>query len=60
MPPDARGIPIERIRTAAYRIPTDLPESDGTLEWGAVDASGACSRKAALAFVRDFAARRVA
>jgi L-alanine-DL-glutamate epimerase-like enolase superfamily enzyme len=25
--------PIERIEVAAYRIPTDVPESDGTLEW---------------------------
>lgn len=25
--------PIERIDVSAYRIPTDKPESDGTLEW---------------------------
>jgi len=24
---------VERLRAAAYRIPTDRPESDGTLEW---------------------------
>jgi hypothetical protein len=24
---------IERIEVSAYTIPTDLPESDGTLEW---------------------------
>ena len=30
--PDADA-PIERIEVAAYRIPTDAPESDGTLEW---------------------------
>lgn len=27
--------PIERIDVSAYRIPTDRPESDGTLEWDA-------------------------
>lgn len=27
------GIPIRRIEVAAYRVPTDFPESDGTLEW---------------------------
>jgi len=27
------AIPIERTRVAAYRIPTDAPESDGTLAW---------------------------
>jgi L-alanine-DL-glutamate epimerase-like enolase superfamily enzyme len=26
-------IPIERLRVAAYTVPTDRPESDGTLEW---------------------------
>ena len=25
--------PIETIRASAYTIPTDAPESDGTLEW---------------------------
>jgi len=25
--------PIERLEVAAYTIPTDTPESDGTLEW---------------------------
>jgi len=29
---DAR---IEHVKVAAYRIPTDAPESDGTLEWNA-------------------------
>jgi L-alanine-DL-glutamate epimerase-like enolase superfamily enzyme len=28
-----RGVPIERIEVSAYTIPTDAPESDGTLEW---------------------------
>lgn len=28
-----RGIPIERIEALSFRIPTDFPESDGTLEW---------------------------
>ena len=27
------AIPIERIQVSAYTIPTDFPESDGTLEW---------------------------
>jgi L-alanine-DL-glutamate epimerase-like enolase superfamily enzyme len=26
-------VPIERIEVSAYTIPTDFPESDGTLEW---------------------------
>jgi len=26
-------IPLERIEVSAYTVPTDLPESDGTLEW---------------------------
>jgi L-alanine-DL-glutamate epimerase-like enolase superfamily enzyme len=26
-------VPIERLRVAAYTVPTDRPESDGTLEW---------------------------
>ena len=26
-------MPIEHVRAAAYQIPTDAPESDGTLEW---------------------------
>jgi len=30
-----RGVPIERIEVSAYTIPTDAPESDGTLEWHA-------------------------
>lgn len=28
-------VPIERIAVSAYRIPTDAPESDGTLAWDA-------------------------
>jgi L-alanine-DL-glutamate epimerase-like enolase superfamily enzyme len=27
------GTAIDRIETSIYRVPTDLPESDGTLEW---------------------------
>lgn len=30
-----RAIPIDRLDVAAYRIPTDYPESDGTAEWEA-------------------------
>jgi L-alanine-DL-glutamate epimerase-like enolase superfamily enzyme len=33
MPQRDAEAPIERIEVAAYRIPTDAPESDGTLEW---------------------------
>ena len=33
MPILREAAPIERIEVAAYRIPTDRPESDGTLEW---------------------------
>jgi len=29
------GVKIRSLRAAAYRIPTDFPESDGTLEWKA-------------------------
>ncbi len=29
----AREAPLERISAAAYEIPTDAPEADGTLEW---------------------------
>jgi L-alanine-DL-glutamate epimerase-like enolase superfamily enzyme len=29
------SVAIERLDVAAYRIPTDAPESDGTLEWDA-------------------------
>src|ERR1043166_2190126 len=27
------AIPVERVEVSAYRVPTDFPESDGTLEW---------------------------
>lgn len=29
----ARGIPVETIRVSTFVVPTDAPESDGTLEW---------------------------
>ena len=29
------NVPVERIAASAYTIPTDAPESDGTLEWHA-------------------------
>lgn len=29
------GPPVERVVAAAYRVPTDAPESDGTLAWDA-------------------------
>lgn len=28
------NIPVDRLDVAAYTVPTDFPESDGTLEWG--------------------------
>jgi L-alanine-DL-glutamate epimerase-like enolase superfamily enzyme len=31
--PDRVGTPVERIQVSAYSVPTDGPESDGTLEW---------------------------
>src|SRR5947208_3011972 len=27
--------PIERVTASAFRVPTDTPESDGTLQWDA-------------------------
>lgn len=27
--------PVREVRAAAYRIPTDAPEADGTLSWDA-------------------------
>ena len=30
-----QALPIEAVRAASYRIPTDAPESDGTLQWQA-------------------------
>ena len=32
-PPRTAGAAVERLDVAAYTIPTDRPESDGTLEW---------------------------
>src|SRR5690349_13289752 len=29
----ASSIPIEKVEVCAYTVPTDSPESDGTLEW---------------------------
>jgi L-alanine-DL-glutamate epimerase-like enolase superfamily enzyme len=29
----ASGVAIERLSVSAYEVPTDQPESDGTLEW---------------------------
>jgi len=29
----ARSAPIEQLTVAAYTVPTDLPEADGTIEW---------------------------
>ena len=35
-----RSAPIDRIEVGAYTIPTDSPESDGTLEWDETTAPG--------------------
>jgi L-alanine-DL-glutamate epimerase-like enolase superfamily enzyme len=31
--PFSSAVPIERLEVSAYKVPTDKPESDGTLEW---------------------------
>lgn len=31
--PPTRSVPIRRVSARAYEVPTDRPESDGTLEW---------------------------
>lgn len=31
--PHRTEVSIERVEVSAYTVPTDLPESDGTLEW---------------------------
>jgi L-alanine-DL-glutamate epimerase-like enolase superfamily enzyme len=41
----SEAVPVERIEVSAYTVPTDSPESDGTLEWDSttmvlVDAHG--------------------
>ena len=33
MPTPSSSVPIERVTVASYTVPTDAPESDGTLEW---------------------------
>jgi L-alanine-DL-glutamate epimerase-like enolase superfamily enzyme len=43
------SVPIEPIEVSSYTVPTDFPESDGTLEWGSttlvlVEASGGGQR----------------
>jgi len=40
-----RTVPVDRVRVSTYTVPTDAPESDGTLEWShttlvLVEASG--------------------
>jgi hypothetical protein len=39
--------PVERLQVSAFRIPTDYPEADGTLEWHASSSGARCigSRK---------------
>jgi L-alanine-DL-glutamate epimerase-like enolase superfamily enzyme len=65
--------PIERVSAAAYRVPTDAPESDGTFEWDSttmvvcrVTAGGATgigysyAGRAAAAFIEDALAHAIA
>lgn len=33
LPPARESIPLDRFEVASYTVPTDSPESDGTLEW---------------------------
>ena len=35
IPSNSGGAPVEALRAAAYRIPTDNPEADGTYAWNA-------------------------
>jgi len=64
--------PVERVEAAAYRIPTDAPESDGTLAWDAttlvtVEVTGggetgfgySYAEAAAARLVRDVLAPRI-
>lgn len=55
---------IERIDVSAYAIPTDLPESDGTLEWNQttaviVEAAGGGKRGLGYAFADTATARLI-
>jgi L-alanine-DL-glutamate epimerase-like enolase superfamily enzyme len=43
---NGRNVPIKRIEVSVYTVPTETPESDGTLEWGSTT----------LVLVRAFAA----
>jgi L-alanine-DL-glutamate epimerase-like enolase superfamily enzyme len=65
--------PIERVSAAAYRVPTDAPESDGTFEWDSttmvlcrVTAGGATgigysyAGRAAATFIEDALAHTIA
>ncbi len=47
--PTRTDVPVEGLEVSAYTVPTDSPESDGTLEWGSttmvlVEASGGGER----------------
>ncbi len=33
----AKQVPVERLNVSLYAVPTDLPESDGTLQWDKTD-----------------------
>jgi hypothetical protein len=43
------GVAVERVKVAAYTVPTDAPESDGTLELGRDDDRAHTAHAAAAA-----------
>src|SRR5919202_1760073 len=60
----AGGVPIERVEVAAYTIPTDSPESDGTLEWDettivVVEATGGGARGLGYSYADAATARLI-
>ena len=36
------GVPIERLDVSAYTVPTDSPESDGTISWNSTTHAHPC------------------
>ena len=58
-------VPIERLDVSAYTIPTDFPESDGTIEWRettivVVQLSGAGQTGLGYTYAHDAAATLIA
>ncbi len=55
----ASAVTIERIKARAYTIPTDLPESDGTITWDSTTlviahAQGGGKQGTGYSYKRDF------